>query len=137
MVTALPSGCAHPASAPLGCACARASQRFVRRLLDRSAPRSYAADISTIVSRLGVLPGSRVLEAGTGSGSLSTALISALAPSGHLHTFEFNAQRCECALPACRCRLLAAECASLALTPPSCLLSCAHSARAAACARAT
>ena len=32
---------------------------------------------------------------GTGSGSMSHSLIRTIAPSGHLHTFEFHAERAE------------------------------------------
>ena len=57
----------------------------------------YIADISMIVLQLEVQPGCVVLEAGTGSGSLSHALARAIGPRGELHTFEFNAQRAKLA----------------------------------------
>ena len=50
-----------------------------------------------IVLQLEVQPGCVVLEAGTGSGSLSHALARAIGPRGELHTFEFNAQRAKLA----------------------------------------
>ncbi|KAK9790136.1 hypothetical protein WJX73_004785 [Symbiochloris irregularis] len=53
----------------------------------------YAADIALICTMLELRPGSRVLECGTGSGSLTHALARAIAPLGHLHTFDFHAQR--------------------------------------------
>ena len=34
---------------------------------------------------------------GTGSGSMSHSLIRTIAPTGHLHTFEFHAERAEIA----------------------------------------
>ena len=57
----------------------------------------YIADISMICLQLELLPGSIVVEAGTGSGSLSHALARCIGSRGHLHTFEFNAQRAQLA----------------------------------------
>ncbi|KAK3092850.1 hypothetical protein FSP39_007896 [Pinctada imbricata] len=55
----------------------------------------YSTDISIVTFQLDVRPGSVVVESGTGSGSLSHALIRSLLPSGHLHTFEFHKERAE------------------------------------------
>jgi len=46
-----------------------------------------------IVLKLGLHPGSKVAESGTGSGNLSVSMIKALFPKGHLYTFEFNEVR--------------------------------------------
>lgn len=57
----------------------------------------YSTDISMIILRLALKPGSVVVESGTGSGSMSHCLIRTIAPSGHLHTFEFHSERAETA----------------------------------------
>lgn len=57
----------------------------------------YAPDISLVLLRLRLHPGSVVIESGTGSGSLSHALIRTIAPSGYLYTYEFNQHRVEAA----------------------------------------
>ncbi|XP_056283097.1 tRNA (adenine(58)-N(1))-methyltransferase catalytic subunit TRMT61A isoform X1 [Pseudoliparis swirei] len=55
----------------------------------------YTTDIATITMMLELKPGSVVCESGTGSGSLSHAILRSVAPSGHLHTVEFHQQRAE------------------------------------------
>ncbi|XP_029973622.1 tRNA (adenine(58)-N(1))-methyltransferase catalytic subunit TRMT61A [Salarias fasciatus] len=55
----------------------------------------YTTDIATITMMLELKPGSVVCESGTGSGSLSHAILRTVAPSGHLHTVEFHQQRAE------------------------------------------
>lgn len=42
-----------------------------------------------------VLPDTRPVPPGTGSGSVSHAIIRTIAPTGHLHTVEFHQQRAE------------------------------------------
>ncbi|KAJ8709113.1 hypothetical protein PYW07_008939 [Mythimna separata] len=53
----------------------------------------YTPDISMIMLQLDLVPGSIVLEAGTGSGSLTHALIRRVRPHGHVHTFDFHEHR--------------------------------------------
>uniref|UniRef100_A0A8C5Q584 tRNA (adenine(58)-N(1))-methyltransferase catalytic subunit TRMT61A n=1 Tax=Leptobrachium leishanense TaxID=445787 RepID=A0A8C5Q584_9ANUR len=58
----------------------------------------YSTDISLITMMLELKPGSVVCESGTGSGSLSHAIIRTVAPTGHLYTVEFHQQRAEKAM---------------------------------------
>uniref|UniRef100_A0A0G4H8X9 tRNA (adenine(58)-N(1))-methyltransferase n=1 Tax=Chromera velia CCMP2878 TaxID=1169474 RepID=A0A0G4H8X9_9ALVE len=53
----------------------------------------YHADIAMIIGLLDLMPGRIVLESGTGSGSLTSHLIHAVAPTGHVHTCEFHEKR--------------------------------------------
>lgn len=55
----------------------------------------YSTDISMILLQLEMKPGSVVIESGTGSGSLSHSIIGTVAPSGHLHTFDFHQERAD------------------------------------------
>jgi tRNA (adenine57-N1/adenine58-N1)-methyltransferase len=48
----------------------------------------YPKDAAYLVHRLSLGPGSRVIEAGTGSGGLTTALAWAVAPTGTVFTYE-------------------------------------------------
>lgn len=53
----------------------------------------YTPNIAVISLQLELKPGSVVVESGTGSASLSHALIRSVFPTGHLHTFEFHLER--------------------------------------------
>ncbi|KAJ3161787.1 tRNA (adenine-N(1)-)-methyltransferase catalytic subunit trm61 [Geranomyces michiganensis] len=55
----------------------------------------YTPDISFITSYLDLRPGVKMIEAGTGSGSFTHAIARTIAPTGHLYTFEYNADRFE------------------------------------------
>ena len=57
----------------------------------------YSTDTAVITLALGLRPGSKVIESGTGSGALSHTLARSVAPNGHLHTFEFHQQRVDIA----------------------------------------
>lgn len=53
----------------------------------------YLPDISMILMKLELKPGSVVLETGTGTGSLSTSLARTVHPTGKIFTFEYHAER--------------------------------------------
>eukprot|EP01012_Entosiphon_sulcatum_P017339 TRINITY_DN22124_c0_g1_i1.p1 TRINITY_DN22124_c0_g1~~TRINITY_DN22124_c0_g1_i1.p1 ORF type:complete len:332 (+),score=65.73 TRINITY_DN22124_c0_g1_i1:34-996(+) len=57
----------------------------------------YTPDIATIVLLLDLQPGGLVVEAGTGSGSLTHSLAKSVAPSGHVFTFDFHEDRSKAA----------------------------------------
>ena len=57
----------------------------------------FSSDAAVIAMQLHLRAGSRMAEAGTGSGALSTAFARIVGPTGHLFTFEFNENRAQLA----------------------------------------
>lgn len=60
------------------------------RLLERKAQIVLAKDASRIVLETGVHAGSRVVEAGVGSGSLTLVLAHAVAPTGRVYAYDLR-----------------------------------------------
>lgn len=58
---------------------------------------TYPKDISIIVMFSGVGPGSRVVEAGTGTGALTTALAHYVKPNGRIYSYEIRSEFLEVA----------------------------------------
>lgn len=58
------------------------------RHLKRGSQVIYPKDAAWLVHRLSLRSGSRVIEAGTGSGGLTTAMAWAVAPAGMIYTYE-------------------------------------------------
>lgn len=59
--------------------------------LKRTTQIMYPKDIGYLLLKLNVMPGSRVLEAGTGSGGLTLALARAVGLEGSLYSYEVRA----------------------------------------------
>ena len=60
----------------------------VLRDMPRNTQILYPKDIGFILLTTGIGPGSRVLEAGTGSGSMTTALAHSVGSSGQVYTYD-------------------------------------------------
>jgi tRNA (adenine57-N1/adenine58-N1)-methyltransferase len=60
------------------------------RDMKRSTQIMYPKDIGFVLVTMGIGPGSIVVEAGTGSGALTTALAWAVGPQGHITTYEIR-----------------------------------------------
>ena len=58
------------------------------RLLKRTTQIMYPKDIGYILLKLNIVPGSRVIEAGTGSGGLTLALARAVGREGRVFSYE-------------------------------------------------
>ena len=56
--------------------------------LKRTTQIMYPKDIGYVLIKLNITPGSRVIEAGTGSGGLTLAVARALGPAGRLYSYE-------------------------------------------------
>lgn len=64
--------------------------------IDKRTQIVHEMDCNFITFRLDLKPGDVVIESGTGSGAMSLAICRCVAPTGHVHSFEFNASRvCE------------------------------------------
>lgn len=63
------------------------------RVLTHRTQILYLPDISMVLLKLELKPGSIVLETGTGTGSLSTSLARAVHPTGKVYTFEYHQER--------------------------------------------
>ncbi len=50
----------------------------------------YPKDIGYIIARAGIQSGQKILEIGTGSGSLTSFIASIVKPRGHVYTFDVN-----------------------------------------------
>uniref|UniRef100_A0A914IDL1 tRNA (adenine(58)-N(1))-methyltransferase catalytic subunit TRMT61A n=1 Tax=Globodera rostochiensis TaxID=31243 RepID=A0A914IDL1_GLORO len=75
----------------------RANPNMWTRTLQKSTQILYTPDIGTILLLLDVKPGARICETGTGSGSLSHAIATAVAPDGHLYSYDIDEQRVKAA----------------------------------------
>ncbi len=60
------------------------------RLMPRGPQVIYAKDLGNIVSMADIFPGATVVEAGLGSGALTTGLLRAVGPAGRLVSYEIN-----------------------------------------------
>jgi tRNA (adenine57-N1/adenine58-N1)-methyltransferase len=67
------------------------------RNLERSTQTMYPKDIGYVLLSLGIRPGSRVVEAGTGSGALTIALANAVGEQGRVYSYERKAATSEIA----------------------------------------
>lgn len=56
--------------------------------MERGATIIYPKDSAAIIGYADIAPGSRVLEAGAGSGALSISILRAIGETGELHSFE-------------------------------------------------
>jgi len=56
--------------------------------LKRTTQIMYPKDVGYVLIKLNIMPGSRVIEAGTGSGGLTLALARAIGPHGRLYSYE-------------------------------------------------
>jgi tRNA (adenine57-N1/adenine58-N1)-methyltransferase len=63
--------------------------------MPRGAQVIYPKDLGPILVLADVFPGARVLETGVGSGALTSTLLRAVGPAGHVHGYELRAEFAE------------------------------------------
>jgi tRNA (adenine57-N1/adenine58-N1)-methyltransferase len=66
------------------------SQNDVQISLGRNTQIIYPKDAAIIINGAGICSGSRVVESGTGSGSLTWVLSRAVGPEGHVYSYEIR-----------------------------------------------
>ena len=62
------------------------------RLMPRGPQVIYAKDLGNIVAMADIFPGATVVEAGLGSGALTTGLLRAVGPTGRICSYEINGE---------------------------------------------
>ncbi len=70
--------------------CFRPSTDDLVRNLKRTTQIIYPKDAGYILMKMGIVPGCRVIEAGTGSGGLTLMLAQAVSPSGRVFSYEIR-----------------------------------------------
>ena len=63
--------------------------------LPRSSQIVYPKDVGLILMKLSVVPGARIVEAGTGSGVLTAAFARYVTPGGHVYSYDARADMLE------------------------------------------
>jgi len=63
--------------------------------MPRGAQVIYPKDLGPILMLADIFPGARILESGVGSGALTTALLRAIGPTGHVTGYEIRADFAE------------------------------------------
>ncbi|MHA1902697.1 MAG: tRNA (adenine-N1)-methyltransferase [Candidatus Thorarchaeota archaeon] len=66
------------------------SQNDIQISLGRNTQIIYPKDAATIINQTGICAGSRVVESGTGSGSLTWIISRAVGSEGHVYTYEIR-----------------------------------------------
>ncbi len=66
----------------------QASTHDLVRYIKRNSQIIFPKEIGYIIMRMNIVPGARVVEAGTGSGGLTLALARQVAPTGRIYTYE-------------------------------------------------
>lgn len=69
----------------------RPSMEEILRTMKRTTQIMYPKEIGYVLLKLSIVPGARVIEAGTGSGGLTFALARYVTPGGHVYSYDARA----------------------------------------------